>query len=215
MKTPVFSISLISKVMKEAVRSGNLKKLKEHIGLIEKENEQLKGHIDKVLELASMEGGRYELDRKLVNVEAVLQEVVDQFTIKVQQKKGNLSLEFSAESDTANIDVHHFKSAVINLLENAIKYNQQEPVIHVETRSNGEQLFVTIQDNGIGIAPEDQKRIFDKFYRVSSGDLHSIKGFGLGLSYVKQIINAHGGSVAVNSKIGEGSRFMIRLPLQN
>ena len=213
LKTPVFSISLISKVMKEAIRAGKTEKLTEHIALIEKENQQMKGHIDKVLELASLESGTYQIQPQPVDAHELLKDVIGQFLIKVESKEGQIIENLKAVSSQIQLDAHHFKNAVINLLENAIKYNDQKPQITISTESAAQQFVLQIRDNGIGIAPEDQKRIFDKFYRVSTGDLHPVKGFGLGLSYVKQIIAAHGGSIVVNSKVGEGSNFLIQLPL--
>lgn len=213
LKTPVFSISLITKVLREAVNKGNKNKVIEFIDLVDKENEQLKQHVDKVLELASLESGKYQLQRQSTDLHQLLKELTTQMAHKVNHKKGKIVEHFEAISSNLKIDPVHFRNAVLNILENALKYNTKPPEITIKTYSDAEYFILSIIDNGIGISAEDQKRVFEKFYRVSQGNLHPVKGFGLGLSYVKQIIEAHGGGISVRSKPGEGTGFKIKIPL--
>lgn len=215
LKTPVFSISLMNKILTEAVKSGKKEKALEFIQLIDKENEQLKKHIEKVLELASWENGRLQLQFQMMDIHQLLQELVGQFSVKVQQQGGQLRAEFKAVKSQLNVDPDHFRNAVQNVLENALKYNDKTPDILLQTSNEARFLVLKIADNGVGIQAEDQKQIFEKFYRVSQGDVHQVKGFGLGLSYVKQIIEAHGGEVSVKSKPQKGTEFFIKIPIHD
>lgn len=214
LKTPVFSISLITKVLRKAINHGRKEKAETYIQLIDKENEQLKQHIEKVLELASLESGKYELQRQPSDLHALLRELIAQFAIKLDQRQGRILEQFEAIKSQLMIDPVHFRNAILNILENALKYNDKVPEIIVRTRTDPAHFVLSIHDNGVGIPVEDQKHIFDKFYRVSQGNIHAVKGFGLGLSYVKQIIEAHGGSITVSSKPGKGTEFRVEIPLK-
>ena len=213
LKTPVFSISLLLKLVRKGIADGNKKKIEEYLQLIEKENKQLKGHIDMVLELASLESGKFNLELRPAKIHALLQEVLSQFQPKLEDKKGGLRIASESIVTDLHIDQSHFQNMLNNLLENALKYNDKIPIIEINTRVEEQRYFIEVKDNGIGISTDDQKQIFDKFYRVSTGDLHRVKGFGLGLNYVKQVVEAHKGQITVKSKIGEGSTFTIELPI--
>ena len=213
LKTPVFSISLLLKLVRKGIADGNKKKIEEYLQLIEKENKQLKGHIDMVLELASLESGKFNLELRPAKIHALLQEVLSQFQPKLEDKKGRLRRASESIVTDLHIDQSHFQNMLNNLLENALKYNDKIPIIEINTRVEEQRYFIEVKDNGIGISTDDQKQIFDKFYRVSTGDLHRVKGFGLGLNYVKQVVEAHKGQITVKSKIGEGSTFTIELPI--
>lgn len=213
LKTPVFSISLLTKVMRENIKQENWAKLLEYVGLVEKENQQMKGHIEKVLELASLESGRYNLQKESSDIHQLLNEVIDHFLIKLSASEGKLKRSFEAVQGQISVDMVHFKNAIQNLLENALKYNDKIPEIEVTTYNEAQALVLNISDNGPGIAPEHQKHIFEKFYRITKGDLHQVKGFGLGLSYVKQIVEAHNGEISLKSQPGQGTQFFIKLPL--
>lgn len=214
LKTPVFSISLITKVLREAVHKGKKEKATEFLGLIDKENEQLKQHIEKVLELASLESGKYQLQPQSIDLHELLRELTTQIALKVNHKKGKIIEQFEALTSILKIDPIHFRNAILNILENALKYNDNAPEITIRTHNEPQYFVLSINDNGIGISTEDQKRVFEKFYRVSQGNLHQVKGFGLGLSYVKQIVEAHGGGISVWSKPGKGTGFKIKIPLK-
>jgi len=213
LKTPVFSISLIAKVFKESLKRNKTQKLEEYLGLLEKENTKLKGHIDKVLELASLENGKYNLQKEPCDFHDIINDAIAGFALKIETQQGKLNKTFQAVSTQLSLDKTHFKNVIQNLLDNAIKYSKGQPEISITTKSDNQKLSITVSDNGMGIAPEHQKHLFDKFYRVTTGNIHHVKGFGLGLSYVKYIVEAHGGSISVNSKKDEGATFLMEFPL--
>ncbi len=212
LKTPVFSISLLLKLIRQTLKTGREEKTDEYLRLIEKENQHLKGHIDMVLELASLESGKFQLEKKMQPIEPLLKTTVEAFLPKVEQKNGRIQLETHATETALPIDETHFSNAIKNLIENAIKYNEQVPDIIIETNSKEDAYHIAVRDNGIGIPADDQKKVFDKFYRVPTGNLHQVKGFGLGLNYVRQVVEAHGGHIQLKSKEKEGSTFTITLP---
>jgi len=213
LKTPVFSISLIAKVFKESLKQNKTQKLEEYLGLLEKENTKLKGHIDKVLELASLENGKYNLQKEPCDFHDIINDAIAGFALKIETQQGILHKTFQAVSTQLTLDKTHFKNVIQNLLDNAIKYSKGQPEISIVTKSDDHTLSIAVRDNGMGIAPEHQKYLFDKFYRVTTGNIHHVKGFGLGLSYVKYIVEAHGGSISVNSKKDEGATFLMEFPL--
>lgn len=211
LKTPVFSSSLLIKMIRQRM-NGQHEKVEEYLNLMEKENTQMKGHIEKVLELASLESGRYELNLQPQHLHSLVKELASRYELKLKEQGGALALNLAAKNDEVLIDPVHIQNALENIFENAIKYNPEAVDLVLSTSELEEQLRIEIQDNGIGIAPEHQKKIFEKFYRIPMGDLHTVKGFGLGLSYVKQIIEAHQGEVSVESRKGKGTKFIIVLP---
>jgi len=213
LKTPVFSISLITRMLRESFSQKNYDKLATYLPLLNQENEKLKGHIDKVLELASMESSRHHLQQEPVDLHELLQEVLERFSTKVTLQKGMLEHQLSANQYTVRGDGVHLANAIQNLLENALKYNKRQPHIRVKTTNEGDFIKISVQDNGIGIASDHQKAIFDKFYRIPSGDVHQVKGFGLGLHYVRHIVKAHGGRIGLHSQPDKGSVFEVFLPV--
>jgi len=213
LKTPVFSISLIAKVFKESLKQNKTEKLGEYLNLLEKENTKLKGHIDKVLELASLENGKYNLQKERCDFHDIINDAVAGFALKIETQQGKLNKTFQAVSTQLVLDKTHFKNVIQNLLDNAIKYSNGQPEISISTKSDQQKLSIAVSDKGMGIAPEHQKHLFDKFYRVTTGNIHHVKGFGLGLSYVKYIVEAHGGSISVSSKKNEGATFLMEFPL--
>lgn len=212
LKTPVFSISLLIKMLRQRIGTEN-EKAKSYLELMEQENEQVKGHIEKVLELASLDSGHYVLDQHPQSVHDIVAEIAKRYQLKVEAQGGNMTLQLFAQQDRAKVDKMHLENAIQNILENALKYNLGQVQILFSTSNIREGIQLAVKDNGMGIAPEYQQKVFEKFYRVPTGNLHNIKGFGLGLSYVKQIVRAHGGELSLESKVGKGSTFMIWLPL--
>lgn len=214
LKTPVFSISLLAKVFRENLRNDKTEKLEEYLGLLENENKKLKGHIDKVLELASLENGKYNLQKERCDFHEIINEAVYDFSLKIDRSQGKLVKAFQAVGTKLLLDKTHFKNVIQNLLDNAIKYSNGRPEITISTTQIQNKLSIAVADKGVGISSEHQKHLFDKFYRVTNGNLHHVKGFGLGLSYVKYIVEAHGGSISVNSKMNEGSVFTMVFPFE-
>lgn len=212
LKTPVFSISLLIKMLRQRIGAEN-EKAKSYLELMEQENEQVKGHIERVLELASLESGHYVLDQHPQSVHDIVAEIANRYQLKVEAQGGNMALQLFAQQDKVNVDKMHLENAIQNILENALKYNLGQVQILFSTSNTREGIQLEVKDNGMGIAAEYQQKVFEKFYRVPTGNLHNIKGFGLGLSYVKQIVSAHGGELSLESKVGKGSTFIIWLPL--
>lgn len=211
LKTPVFSSSLLLKMLKQRLQD-RPSKVQEYLHLMERENELMKGHIEKVLELASLENGKYELDQQLQDVHSLVEHLTERYHLQLEEHGGRLLLDLKADESHAQVDRVHLQNALQNIIENAIKYNPSPLQLRIRSYNSDTHLHVELADDGIGIAVEHQKRIFEKFYRVPTGNLHNVKGFGLGLSYVKHIIEAHGGQIELQSSLGQGSTFRIMLP---
>jgi two-component system, OmpR family, phosphate regulon sensor histidine kinase PhoR len=209
LKTPVFTIGLTAKMLREQISD---EKGREYLSVISEENELLKTHIEKVLELASLESSRRVLDRQLLDVHSILQPVVAGFQMQAAQKGGHFHFFPEAQNPMARIDSAHLGNAVLNLLDNALKYSAQTIDIELRTYNRDGMLCIAVKDQGKGIPVADQKKVFQKFFRVSNGDLHEVKGFGLGLSYVSQVVRLHGGRIRLDSEIGKGSTFTVELP---
>lgn len=213
LKTPVFSSSLLLKMLRQRLPNQE-PKVQEYLHLMEKENELMKGHIEKVLELASLENGKYELDQQLRDVHSLVEQLTERYHLQLEEQGGRLQLDLQAEESHAQVDQVHLQNALQNIIENAIKYNPAPLQLRIHSYNTDTHLHLALTDNGIGIAMEHQKKIFEKFYRVPTGNLHNVKGFGLGLSYVKHIIEAHGGQLTLQSTPGQGSTFSILLPYE-
>jgi two-component system phosphate regulon sensor histidine kinase PhoR len=211
LKTPVFSISLAVKILREKLEKGEISGAEQFLQLIDNEKDKLKIQVDKVLELASLESANYHLQKEPTDVHGLIKEMAKDFEVKLKERNGTLTQKLNAKNFIHNIDSTHFKNVIQNLLENALKYSQGTVEIEIETLTKGNEFQLRIKDKGIGIAPEFHKLIFDKFYRVPTGDLHVVKGFGLGLNYVKKIVEAHGGVINLKSAVGKGTEFTIKL----
>lgn len=214
LKTPVFSIGMLSRMIPVALADQQPEKIKEYATLIERENQLVKDHVERVLELATLEGPSYQMERSTIDLHEMLQEIVRSLQPQIQSLAGELSLELKAQPSTLSADRTHLRNVVLNLLDNAIKYSNGPPKIRLATRREGKGLILTVADRGIGIPGALHHKVFEKFYRVPAGDLHAVKGFGLGLSYVQQIVRSHQGHIQLWSRVGEGSRFEIWLPAE-
>jgi two-component system phosphate regulon sensor histidine kinase PhoR len=212
-KTPISVISLTSQMIEDR----NIPKspeLMENLGkIIKNETRRLSLLVEKIL-LLSIEHEKSSLKFKEVNVNELIQSSLDNFIIKVEAQKGKLTSDLSAKNPFAMIDEIHFTNVILNLMDNAVKYSREKPAIKltIKTWNTKDSLNISVEDNGIGIKKEDLKKIFDKFYRVSTGNLHNVKGFGLGLAYVKKIIDQHKGTITVESEINKGTKFIIKIP---
>ncbi|MBI5914918.1 MAG: HAMP domain-containing histidine kinase [Bacteroidetes bacterium] len=213
LKTPVFSIALSSKMALESLEKNEPGRLKKFLQLIENENAKVKTHVEKVLELGSLESARFTLQKTPASMHELIREVLLEFLPQTENGEVALVERLEAVADMVPVDRAHFKNALRNLLENALKYSPGEPTIVVATKSDGRRFYLSVMDNGKGIAPEYSKQIFDKFFRIPSDGAQHVKGFGLGLNYVWQIAKAHGGTAEVESEVGKGSKFTIALPL--
>jgi two-component system phosphate regulon sensor histidine kinase PhoR len=181
--------------------------------IIKAESRQLGFQVERVLQMAIFDHGELKLKLEELDLHDLIETVAQNFLLQVDRRNGKLEFLPEAERSVILGDMMHMTNVISNLLENALKYTKEIPVIGITTRVEKEHVVVSVSDNGIGISKEDQKRVFDKFYRVPTGNVHNVKGFGLGLSYVKLIVEHHGGTISLKSEPGTGSRFDIHLPL--
>ena len=215
-KTPSSTISLAAQMLNDgSVRKSP--KMLEHIStVINDETKRLRFQVEKVLQMSMFERQRATLKLQDVDANQAIANIVHTFKIKVEKYGGRIESNLEAEHSTVNVDEMHFTNVIFNLLDNAVKYRREDTPLElkVSTRDiSGSRLRITIADNGIGIRREDLKKIFEKFYRVSTGNLHDVKGFGLGLAYVHKMVRELRGDISVESEPGQGTKFIIILPL--
>ena len=214
-KTPISTVSLAAEALSEEGVQHNKETYLRYLGVIKDENKRLGTQVEKVLQIASMERQDFRLNKSPVNIHEVIKNINQRIQLQIEDKKGSLSLSLKAEQSDVLGDEIHLANAIFNLFDNAIKYSPENPDIKVETFVKNDMLYLNVQDSGIGMSRETLRQIFDKFYRVPTGNVHNVKGFGLGLSYVKYIIEAHRGTVSAKSELGKGSVFTIAIPLNN
>lgn len=215
-KTPISSISLAAQMLNDQSVRKSPAMLQQISNVINDETKRLRFQVEKVLQMSMFEGRKATLKITEVDANLIIYNIVNTFKLKVEQYGGKIDAHLDAMNAIVNVDEMHFTNVIFNLLDNAVKYRREDTplVLRVASRDlPGERLEIIISDNGIGIAREDQKRVFDKFFRVSTGNVHNVKGFGLGLAYVKKMINELGGSINVESQLGKGTSFIIILPL--
>ncbi len=212
LKTPLSTISIATRTLENDSILDDRSKTKETVSVIRRQNKQLTQQINHLLEISMWERNQFSLNRQPIELEPFFSGIAEAFRWECKEKACNLIEKFSFGIGTAVLDESQMTIALHNLLINAVKYNDKEPEIIFEV-SCDDRLRISVSDNGIGIGKEDQKHIFDKFYRVSTGNVHKVKGLGLGLFYVKQIIEAHNGTIEVSSRPGKGSTFTIILPV--
>jgi len=212
-KTPIASVLLATGMLKRDHKEIDEKKRMNYLDLINHESKRLEGQVDKVLQIAMIDSGNFSLEKKLLNVHEVINRVMESMLIVVNEHKGSINLNLKASNPLVMADETHLVNIIYNLVDNALKYTMDNPNIIISTSDGEDGIQIMIKDNGIGIGKEIQKYIFDKFYRAESGDVHSVKGFGLGLSYVKKIIEAHKGRIDLNSALNQGTEFRLFFPL--
>lgn len=212
LKTPISTISLASQMMADKSIPEKDKNIGNLAKIISDESMRLKFQVEKVLQMAIFERMRMKFNLVETDVHNIIDKAVSNFALIINDRKGIIRLDLQAAQTVIFVDQAHFLNSISNLIDNSVKYSKDTPDITISTRNNKKGILITIEDKGIGINKEDLKRIFDKFYRVPSGNLHNVKGFGLGLSYVKKIIDEHNGSVKVESQVNKGTRFVLFLP---
>jgi two-component system phosphate regulon sensor histidine kinase PhoR len=214
-KTPISTISLAAQMLKDP-SVGKSPQMFQHIsGVINDETKRLRFQVEKVLQMSMFDRQKATLKTKELDVNNLIEGVVNTFTLKVERYNGDITTELKAEDPMINADEMHITNVVFNLMDNAVKYKKPDEELHLKVRTWNEtgRVMISIEDNGIGIKKEDLKKIFEKFYRVHTGNLHDVKGFGLGLAYVKKIIVDHKGTIRAESELGVGTKFIIALPL--
>lgn len=212
LKTPISTIALSSEVLGDPAIVKEPERLRNYAHIIRTENERLRTQVERVLQLSTLDRGELALKREEVDMARVVRDVASSFRLRLEERGGQLELSTGTGSAIVVGDPVHLTNAVFNLVDNAVKYSEERPEVRMAVDREGKWVRVSVQDNGIGIAREDIKHIFERFYRVHTGNVHNVKGFGLGLHYVQQIARAHGGRVHVRSEVGKGSTFTLELP---
>lgn len=212
LKTPISTIALSSEVLMKPDIIEQPDRLSSYASIINRENQRMQQQVEKVLQVATLEKDQLELNLKSLDLHSITQEVIKTFTPKIEEQNGRIDFQSSKQNLMVLGDETHLSNVVTNLIDNAIKYCSEKPQIEIALHESGQNICLSIKDNGIGISHETQKHIFEKFYRVPTGNIHDVKGFGLGLHYASVMIREHHGSIAVSSAPGKGSVFTITLP---
>ena len=199
LKTPISTISLACEALADPELGRVQKVMDRYLGIINTENKRLGLLVEEVLQSAVLDKGDFKLKREEMDLHALLHDVVDKYQIQLAERKGKVTMHLDADQSWIYADPSHLTNVIYNLLDNAAKYSKNQPAIRIATRREEDRIVVSVQDEGIGISAENLKKIFDRLYRVPTGNVHNVKGFGLGLSYVKIITERHGGRVSVES----------------
>lgn len=211
-KTPISTIGISAEVLLEPDISSEPERLHGYANIIRNENLRLTGQVSKILELAKLEDDELILNLETFHINPLIEEIVQSFTVRVEEHGGTIEVSYGASQDMVTADKVHLQNVINTMLDNALKYNDKTPEITLTIGRDQQGLFISIGDNGIGIPKEFHRRIFEKFFRVPTGNVHNVKGYGLGLNYVKMIAKSHGWHLRVDSQIGKGSIFTVIIP---
>lgn len=211
-KTPISSIALAANMIRKK-RYANESKLENYADLISKENKKLQHLVESLLHLAAIERDEFDYSKETIDVNDIITEGISTFEMIMLEHEGKITTNLQASKTAAFADKLHLTNALVNLISNSIKYSKELPEIHIQTKNSENFITISVSDKGIGIPIKYQKYIFDKYYRVPTGDVHNAKGFGIGLAYVKRVIEAHGGTVSVESVVTNGTTIILRLPV--
>ncbi|MCW3084711.1 MAG: hypothetical protein JWP12_2077 [Bacteroidetes bacterium] len=213
-KTPISTISLACEVLNDKTIEKSPERVNNYVKMIGDENKRLSLLVENILQTAILDKGQLKLKIQSIDIHNLIEQTITNIKLQVESKEGEITTGLNAKIHLINGDRVHVTNIVFNLIDNALKYSDERPQIKIETTSDADGIFISVKDNGIGISKENQKRIFDTMYRVPTGNIHNVKGFGLGLSYVKAVVDKHGGSISVSSELGKGSTFTVYLPYQ-
>ncbi|HPH99069.1 MAG TPA: HAMP domain-containing sensor histidine kinase [Chitinophagaceae bacterium] len=214
-KTPLATISLAVDALRNEKVFQDKAKVQYFGNIIKEENKRMNKQVETILQAALLEKGELQLNLKPLHAHEVIQKTLDNFSLQLQEKKAIVHTQFAATDDCIEADEIHTTNLITNIIDNAIKYSKEQLTIDISTQNLNKYLVIRIKDNGIGMSKENTKRIFKKFYRAHTGNIHNVKGFGLGMSYVKTIIQAHKGNIVVESALGKGSTFVIAMVLHS
>jgi len=213
LKTPIATVGVAIEALKNFNAIHDPARTKEYLDISQNELQRLNLLVDKVLKLSIFEKKEIELKKERFDYKQLTSEIMNSMRLQFEKYHAKVSLHTEGESFYIDADKLHITSVVYNLLDNALKYSKENPAIDVQLKTSEEHIVLSVQDNGIGIPPEYKGKVFDKFFRVPTGDRHNIKGYGLGLSYVAEVVKRHKGEITVDSEPGKGSTFTVRLPL--
>lgn len=212
-KTPLATISLAVDALRNEKVLAQPEKMSYFSGIIKEENKRMNKHVETILQAALLDKQELKLDMKKVHAHTLIESALNNYQLQIQDKEGKVELKFEAHNDEIIADENHFTNLLSNLFDNAIKYSKENLFLKVTTCNTSKNLQIKVQDNGIGMNKETVKRVFEKFYRAHTGNLHNVKGFGLGMSYVKTVIDVHKGRIKVDSTLGKGTCFTVEVPL--
>lgn len=213
-KTPISTISLACEVLGDQSVEKSPERVSNYIKMIRDENKRLSLLVENILQTAILDKGQLKLNIQSVDIHTLIEQTINNIKLQVENKDGEITTSLNAKTSKIFADRVHVTNIIFNLIDNALKYSNDKPQIKISTRNGKDGIFISIEDNGIGISRENQKRIFETMYRVPTGNIHNVKGFGLGLSYVKAVVEKHGGSIFVESELGKGSTFTVFLPFE-
>ena len=213
-KTPIATINLALDAISNPKSLKTPNKLIQYVNLIREENNRMLTQVENVLRISQLQKSNETISKTSTDLHKIILEATNHVQLILKDKSGNLLTDLNASKYIINGNKDHLTNIIINLMDNALKYCDKKPNIKIETYNQKNDLVFILSDNGIGMTPNVQKKIFDKFYRATSGNIHNIKGHGLGLSYVKKIVDLHKGKIILESKFGVGTNFIITLPLE-
>jgi two-component system phosphate regulon sensor histidine kinase PhoR len=212
-KTPIATIAISSDVLKNPDVVKSPERLLNYATIIQNENNRLRQHVERVLQMARLDEDQVALKKESVDVHTIIDEAVKNISLSLSTAGGKVNLDLQAIRHTVVGDRLHLANVFYNLIDNAIKYSTEPPFINISTRNTNGSITIDVKDDGIGISADHQRKVFHKFYRVPTGNLHDVKGFGIGLNYVKLIITAHKGKISLTSEPGKGSTFTLNVPV--
>ena len=212
-KTPIATINLALDAIKNPKIIDDKEKVFRYLQMIKEENKRMHAQVENVLQISRLEKRELDITKEAYNVHDIIEDAIEHVSLIVEDRQGTININLKATQTNVLLNDVHFTSVLVNILENAIKYSPEKPIIDVSTENIKNFIIIKIKDQGLGISKISQKKIFDKFYREHTGDIHNVKGHGLGLAYVKRIVDDHHGEVMVESEKGKGSTFIIKLPL--
>lgn len=212
-KTPLATISLAVDALRNEKVLTQPEKMTYFSGIIKEENKRMNKHVETILQAALLDKQELKLNMTKVHANELVKNALNNYQLQIKDKDGKVEINLHAQNDEIIADETHFTNLLSNLMDNAIKYSKENLVLRIATVNNGKYLQIKIQDNGIGMNKETVKRVFEKFYRAHTGNIHNVKGFGLGMSYVKTVIDVHKGRIKVESTLGKGSCFTVEMPL--
>jgi two-component system phosphate regulon sensor histidine kinase PhoR len=211
-KTPISTISLACEVLSDNTVEKSPERVSNYVRMIGDENKRLSLLVENILQTAILDKGQFKLKIQQIDIHTLIEQTITNIKLQVENKEGVIEKYLNATQFIIHADRVHVTNIIFNLIDNALKYSAEKPQIKITTKNDDTGVFISVQDNGIGISKDNQKRIFETMYRVPTGNIHNVKGFGLGLSYVKAVVEKHEGSISVESELGKGSVFTVFLP---
>lgn len=212
-KTPIATISLAVDALRNEKVLADVNKINYFSGIIKEENKRMNNQVETILQAALLEKKELQFNTKQINANILIATVLDNYGLQLNEKNGKCCLELDAQNDLIDVDELHFANVISNLIDNAIKYSKENLIIKIKSYNNSNSFYFEVEDNGIGMSKDTVKNVFEKFYRAHTGNVHNVKGFGLGMNYVKTVISAMQGDISLVSTLGKGSTFKIEIPL--